>query len=64
METTSNQDPNEAPDNGGSNPDQDTSKSTTASGAEQDNSSPEEEHPAKPYIPKPGEDIELRKKFN
>jgi hypothetical protein len=62
METSSNQDPNETPNAGGSNP-QDASKTPTASGAEQDNTnSTEEENPAKPYIPKPGEDIELRKK--
>ena len=62
MEKTLSQGPKETPNNGGSNPDKDTSKSTTASGAEQDNTSPEEEPQAKPYIPKPGEDIELRKK--
>jgi len=62
METTSSQNPDETPTNGGSDSNQDTSKTTTASGAEsseQDDKSSTEE---KPYIPKPGEDIELRKK--
>ena len=65
METTSNQDPTETPNDGASNSNEGTSKNTTAGSAEakqQDDESSTGE--AKPYIPKPGEDIELRKKFN
>ena len=64
MDTTQN--PMETPNDGESKLNQDTPQNSNAAGGEskqQENANQEEENQQKPYIPKPGENIELRKKF-